>query len=521
LENVLKVVTLPAKIACFLTKFLHINIMIYRNLLHYLTLAIVCFGFFASEAHAADPKKGMTLFNGKCASCHSGAGKLTVDGSGPALNGAEARWKEAGGDIYAWISNSTSVVLSGEPYAVALFNKWNKVTMTAFPELKKEDIDDILAYIDNKSKYGAVDEATAMAANGGGGAAAGGAAAGPKKEEGPNYTLWILFAVLLGAVATLGRYVHNLNRLAQQRTGESVDAPKSMMAIVFNPSVVKFIIFGLIILGGYTTVNNAIGLSRQQNYAPDQPIKFSHILHAGKHKIDCQYCHDGARRSKHGSIPAVNTCMNCHTVVAKGPQYGTAEIIKIYAAASFNPAAKGGRTYFTAADADSVRLKAYAEWLETANAEDLEKAETKVKTEKSIANQLESIKTLMGKPIEWIRIHNLPDHAYFNHSQHVVAGGQACQTCHGKVEEMEVVKQYSPLSMGWCVNCHRQTEVKFGENPYYGPDSAMNKTTGKMERVDTSGYSSYEVYHKQIRDGKRKGVTVEDIGGLECQKCHY
>jgi len=485
------------------------NIMIYRNLLHYLTLAIVCFGFFASEAHAADPKKGMALFNSKCASCHSGAGKMTADAAlAPALAGAQARWAEAGGDIYAWINNSQAVIASGQPYAVALYAKW-KAPMTAFPELKKEDIDDILLYIDNKSKFGAVDEATAK---GDGGAAAGGAAKGVAvKEEGPNYTLWILFVVLLGAVATLGRYVHNLNRLAQQRTGDAVDAPKSIMAIVFNPAVVKFIIFGLIILGGYTTVNNAIGLSRQQNYAPEQPIKFSHILHAGKHKIDCQYCHDGARRSKHGSIPAVNTCMNCHTVVGKGPQYGTAEILKIYAAASFNPAAKGGRTYFSPSDADSVRLKAYREWLETANAEDLEKAETKAKTEKAIANQLESIKTLMGKPIEWIRIHNLPDHAYFNHAQHVVAGGQACQTCHGKVEEMEVVKQYSPLSMGWCVNCHRQTEVKFGENPYYAAKDSTSK----------DGYSSYEVYHKQIKDGKRTGVTVEDIGGLECQKCHY
>jgi mono/diheme cytochrome c family protein len=477
--------------------------MIYRNLLHYLTIAIVCFGFFAPEAKAADPKNGMALFIKNCASCH--AGDMKTDAAGPALQTAAANWKKAGGDIYAWINNSAAVIASGQPYAVALYKKWN-APMTAFPDLKKGEIDDILLYIENKATFGAVDKAAADAK--GSGDAAKVVAA---EATGSNYTLWILFITLLGAVAMLGRYVNNLNRLAQQRTGEAVDAPKSIMAIVFNPAVVKLIIFGLVILGGYTTVNNAIGLSRQQNYAPEQPIKFSHALHSGKHKIDCQYCHDGARRSKNGSIPAVNTCMNCHSAVNKGPQYGTGEIIKIYAAASFNPSVAGGRTYFAPSDADSTRIKAYSDWLNTAHKEALDKPETQVKTEKDIANQLASIKTLLGKPIEWIRIHNLPDHAYFNHAQHVVAGGQACQTCHGKVEEMEKVKQYSPLSMGWCINCHRQTEVKFGDNKYYAAKDSTSK----------DGYNSYEVYHKQIKDGKREGVTVEDIGGLECQKCHY
>lgn len=480
--------------------------MIYRNLLHYLAIAVFCFGFFAPEAEAANPKNGMALFIQNCASCHNG--NMKDASTGPALFEADKRWKAAGGDIYAWINNSPAMIASGQPYAVKLFADWKGVPMTAFPDLKKEDIDDILLYIDNKAKFGAVDEATAKANQAGGGADANKGKV--VEEKGPNYTLWILFVTLLGAVAMLGRYVHNLNRLAQQRTGDSVDAPKSVTAIVFNPTVVKFIIFGLVILGGYTTVNNAIGLSRQQNYAPEQPIKFSHALHAGKHKIDCQYCHDGARRSKHGSIPAVNTCMNCHTVVKKGPQHGTAEIIKIYAAASYNPAG-GARAYFAATDSDSVRLEAYKTWLQATYEAELDKAETKAKTEKMIANQLESIKSLMGKPIEWIRIHNLPDHAYFNHSQHVVAGAQACQTCHGKVEEMEVVKQYSPLSMGWCVNCHRQTKVQFDNNKYYAAtDSASN-----------DGYHSYELYHRQIKEGKRTGVTVEDIGGLECQKCHY
>ena len=103
-------------------------------------------------------------------------------------------------------------------------------------------------------------------------------------------------------------------------------------------------------------------------------------------------------------------------------------------------------------------------------------------------------------PIEWTRIHNLPDHVYFNHAQHVTVGEVECQTCHGKVEEMEVLEQHAPLSMGWCINCHRETEVQFEGNEYY---------------------ESYAKYHEELDNGTREKVTVEDIGGLECQKCHY
>lgn len=479
--------------------------MIYRNLLHYLAIALICFGCFTSEAQAADPKKGMALFSSNCANCHSA--NMKTDGAGPALAGAQQRWKDAGSDIHAWIRNSAAVIASGDPYAVQLFAKW-KTPMNTFPNLTNEDIDDILLYIENKATYGDYSKEAADEK-----AAAGGAtnnAVGAAKEENSGLGIALLIGGLLVGIAVLATYTHSLKRLAQERTGEPVDAPKSMLALVFNPSVIKLAIFAFVVIGGYMTVNGAIGLSRQTNYAPEQPIKFSHALHAGKHQIDCQYCHDGARRSKHSIIPATNTCMNCHSAVNKGPEYGTAEIIKIYAAANFNPSVAGGRTYFTANDNEEVRLAAYREWLEKTHEADLDNNETKKATERSIEKQLNSIKSLMGKPVEWIRIHNLPDHVYFNHSQHVTAGEQACQTCHGKVEEMDVVKQYAPLSMGWCVNCHRQTEVKFGDNKYYSNTDSSN-----------TGYSSYELYHNQLKDGHRTGVTVEEIGGLECQKCHY
>ena len=478
--------------------------MIYRNLLHYLAIALLCFGCFTSEAQAADPKKGMALFSANCANCHSA--NMKTDGAGPALAGAAQRWKDAGSDIYSWIRNSPAMIASGDPYAVQLFAKW-KTPMNAFPDLTNEDIDDILLYIENKATYGDYSkEAAEEKAAAGGGAVTGAA----QQEESSGLGIALLIGGLLVGIGVLASYTHSLTRLAQERTGEPVDAPKSMLALVFNPTVVKLGIFAFVVIGGYMTVNSAIGLSRQTNYAPEQPIKFSHALHAGKHKIDCQYCHDGARRSKHSIIPATNTCMNCHSAVNKGPEYGTSEIIKIYAAASFNPSVAGGRTYFSENDSEEVRLAAYRDWLETMHEAELDNNETRKQTEKSIENQLNSIKSLMGKPVEWIRIHNLPDHVYFNHAQHVTAGGQECQTCHGNVEEMEVVKQYSPLSMGWCVNCHRQTEVKFGENNYYAPTDPSN-----------AGYHSYELYHRQLKEGTRTGVTVEEIGGLECQKCHY
>jgi hypothetical protein len=112
----------------------------------------------------------------------------------------------------------------------------------------------------------------------------------------------------------------------------------------------------------------------------------------------------------------------------------------------------------------------------------------------------------MAKPVEWIKIHNLPDHVYFNHSQHVRAGKVQCQTCHGEITAMDEVKQVSELSMGWCVNCHRETKVDFN----YNDSTGGNKF-----------YSIYEKFHNDIKSGRMDSVTVNDIGGLECQKCHY
>jgi hypothetical protein len=175
-------------------------------------------------------------------------------------------------------------------------------------------------------------------------------------------------------------------------------------------------------------------LGTQVGYAPEQPIKFNHKLHAGKYGIQCQYCHTGVDKAKNASIPSVSTCMNCHNYIKEGPQYGKTEIAKI------------------------------------------EKAYT-TKT-----------------PVQWVRIHNLPDHVYFSHAQHVNAGKLACENCHGRVQEMERVQQVSTLEMGWCINCHRETKVD-STNKYY-----------------TSTFDFAK---------KHKSFTIGQLGGVECSKCHY
>ena len=182
----------------------------------------------------------------------------------------------------------------------------------------------------------------------------------------------------------------------------------------------------------------AINLGRTKNYMPDQPVKFSHKVHAGQNKIDCKYCHSIATYSKSAGIPSSNLCMNCHKVVKSGSRSGKFEINKIYRAEA------------------------------------------------------------SGLPIEWVRVYKLPDHVFFSHAQHVGAGKVECKTCHGAVDSMDLIKQVPDLSMGWCVNCHRKTEIQFKSNKYY---------------------DSFKALHDDAKAGKK--ITVERLGGIDCAKCHY
>ncbi|MCB9290809.1 MAG: c-type cytochrome [Lewinellaceae bacterium] len=454
-------------------------------------------GGTAAEASApageANVDEGKTLFRNYCATCHNKNMKDNL--TGPALGGVEERWSDyPREDLYSWIRNSQAMVNSGHPRATELWNEWKPTVMNNF-NLTDQEIENILAYIDYV--YTGKDQQAAQ-----------GPAAGPQQPvEKPNNTpLFIALAVILAILAVvLARIVANLNYMVQAREGNAPARRKTLVDILTSKGLIAFVIFALVVLGGYTTVNNAIMLGRQQGYQPEQPIKFSHATHAGLQQIDCQYCHDGARRSKHSVIPAANTCMNCHAAVKVGSTYGTAELSKIYASIGWNP---NTDTYIEDYDnmSRSEIEEVYKKWITDNYIK--EKGSLDAQGESLVQSQWEGIvssltnetKSKIQGPIEWVRIHNLPDHVYFNHSQHVSVGKVECQTCHGPVQEMEVVQQYSPLSMGWCINCHRQTEVQFAGNEYY---------------------NIYETYHDEIARGERDKVTVEEIGGLECQKCHY
>lgn len=470
--------------------------MVNKCLLFSFLIAVV--SLWSSTALPAQPSitAGKDLFKANCAQCHNRNMKDKL--TGPALGGTQERWAGREDLLYAWIRNSQAVIASGDPYAVALYNEWNKVLMNPFPNLTDDDIASILLYVD----------AVYTGTEGGTPAPAGDAVAVAEKPKTNYFLIYAVLAVLLAIIAVvLARIIANLDHMNKVAAGD-FDAPRRTLAqILTSRSVIAFVIFALIVLGGYTTVNNAIAFGRQQNYAPEQPVKFSHATHAGVHKIDCQYCHDGARRSKHAVIPATNTCMNCHKAIKKGTTYGTAELTKIFASVGYNPNTDTYIDNYETMSREEVET-IYKKWIADNYVADNELVSLDSKGEKVVKEQWEHVvasltneqKTSLAGPIEWVRIHNLPDHVYFNHAQHVAVGKVACQDCHGKVEEMSVVKQYATLSMGWCINCHRETEVKFGENPYY---------------------QSYERYHREMASGQRQKVTVEDIGGTECQKCHY
>ncbi len=473
--------------------------MIYNRLTNsilVLLFSISLTSLFAQDQAAVDA--GKNLFKAKCASCHNKDMKSKM--TGPALGGAQERWGDDAA-IYDWIRNSQAMVSKGHPRAVQIYNEFNKSVMTSFPELKDADIANILAYINCTAAGNCPGETPTDP---------GGGATAQQAPKGNNTMLYVFLATILAILAViLARIIGNLNHIAAvKELGAEAPPRKTLAEILTSKGMVSFAIFALIVIGGYFTVRNAINLGRQQGYQPEQPIKFSHATHAGLHKIDCNYCHDGARRSKHSVIPAANTCMNCHKAIKNGSTYGTAELTKIYASIGYDP--KGDtliKNYDKMSDKEIETL--YKSWISQVYVED--KGKMDAEGEALLNSQWDGIVAALTDkesgdnkiqgPIEWVRIHNLPDHVYFNHSQHVTVGKVACQTCHGKVEQMDEVKQYSPLSMGWCINCHRQTEVKFADNKYYD--------------------NYYEMYHEQIKDNKRSKVTVEDIGGTECQKCHY
>ncbi|WP_461150841.1 c-type cytochrome [Spirosoma pulveris] len=391
----------------------------------------------AAPAGGGDAEKGKSLFTNNCAQCHAVTAEKVV---GPGLQGIEQRAPSKDW-LHKWIRNSSAVIASGDAYANQVFNANGKVQMSSFPNLSDADIDGILAYIDQAGKPAAT-AAVAGADNTKNAGGAGGA--GPSTGGPSELFTFVLVALLIVMLLVLGVLLAIVTILSKAVTPATADGTlaassfgqrlKTGLSDAFNnPTLRSIVIWLFLLVVTKATIDGAYSVGIQQGYAPKQPIAYSHKLHAGQYKIDCNYCHTGAQKGKSATIPSANICMNCHGVIKKE----SPEIQKIYTAIEKN------------------------------------------------------------QPIEWVRVHNLPDLAYFNHAQHVNVGNVACQTCHGEIEKMEVVEQRSSLTMGWCIDCHRRTEVNTKDNAYYDKLVALHK--------------------KESKDA----LKVANIGGLECSKCHY
>ena len=401
----------------------------------------------SSFAQESDVAAGKKLFNANCAACH----KLNKKAVGPALKGVSAKYDKEW--LYSWIKNSSAMIKAGDAQAVAIWEEYNKTAMTAFPLLSNADIDNILAYTDYTppAAPAAAQGATVVAA----------APSGVSNEI-ILAALGLVFALLIVMLFLVQK---TLMRIAVASGVDIIPTPiKEKRTPVWKLFIQnQFLVFISVILLLLSSAYFAYGFLMQvgvdQGYMPVQPIHYSHKIHAGANQIECKYCHSSARVSKHSGIPALNVCMNCHKNIAEyngeedlengyTKEFYTNEIKKLYTAVGWDE-----------------------------------------------ENQSYTGKT---KPVKWVRIHNLPDFVYFNHAQHVEVGGIECQKCHGPVEEMEIMYQYSPLTMGWCINCHRETNVKVEDNEYYAK------------------------IHDEL--SKKYGVeklTVAQMGGLECGKCHY
>ncbi|PIF00864.1 MAG: cytochrome C [Maribacter sp.] len=442
--------------------------VIYRNQIsRVLGVSLVFFLFFSvsvfaqdGAAASGDPAKGKTLFNQNCAACHSLNRKMT----GPALADVESRLgNDEGLDrewIYAWVKNSSGLIKSGDNYANKVFDEYGGLPMTPFPTLSNTDIDDILAYTAAPPPEPVVADTTVAEE------VDSGSSPGISNEIILGALIIVLGLLIMMLVLVQG----TLKRIAEAN-GLDLEKAKSekglplWKAFAQNQFLVLVTVILLLLSAAYFVYGWMMQVGVDQGYEPIQEIHYSHKVHAGDNKIDCKYCHSSARVSKTSGIPSLNVCMNCHKSIyeykgnPEGPskedlangytnEFYTGEIKKLYKAVGWD---EDNQSY-----------------------------------------------TGESRPVEWIRVHNLPDLVYFNHSQHVSVAGIECQTCHGPVEEMEIMSQYAPLTMGWCVNCHRETNVNVENNEYY---AKIHEELSKKYGVDE--------------------LTAAQMGGLECGKCHY
>ena len=399
---------------------------------------------------SGDVVTGEDLFKANCASCH----KLYKKSTGPALYNVSQKYEREW--LYKWVVNSTALIASGDSQANAIYNEYKQSNMNLFPQLSNSDIDNILAYTDTPKPT----PSTAVVGSGVDGQT-------DSSDNSLNSIvlaalalILVLLVVLLFVVnSTLKRFA-DANGIQTEFEEEKEERRPIWKAFVENQFLVLVSAVFLLLASAYFAYGALMSVGLDQGYAPVQPIHYSHRIHAGTNEIECKYCHSSARESKHSGIPSLNVCMNCHKSISE----------------------VADATYQEGMDEYGVDYNKQIEKLYEAVGWDAEEQEYTGET----------------NPVRWVRIHNLPDLAYFNHAQHVTAGNIECQQCHGPVEEMEVMYQYSPLTMGWCINCHRETNVDLENNGYY-------------EKI-------HEELSKE-RGGKK--LTIADLGGLECGKCHY
>jgi len=411
-------------------------------------LLAIGFALLGSAVYAqTDAAKGEALFKGNCTSCHKVDQQLVGPALGPTVTAeTDDKW------LYKWVENNQALMATKDAKAMKVFNDNGQKAMTVFATLSDADVGNILTYV--RAEWKKDQTATATPA------------AGAAADSGPsNLVIFGLIAVIIIAflvililnkvIGTLERLLLNKANLLPEEVEPGEDKAAARKAefkkLLKNKKLVGFFIFCAVICGGTWQWVTLWNTNVHQGYQPVQPIAFPHDLHAGVMKIQCQYCHAGAYKSKNATIPSLNVCMNCHKTIDRrmGEKVASPEIAKIYDALGYD-------------------------------------------------NKTQKYDSTKARPIQWIRVHNLPDLAYFNHSQHVKVAGLKCQTCHGPVETMKEVYQYSPLTMKWCIQCHKRTEVNYKGNAYY--DNMI-------------------IVHDKIKN--HQPVTAAMLGGIECGKCHY
>ena len=398
-----------------------------------------------SISQEADIQAGKSLFNANCAACH----KLNKKAVGPALSGVTEKYDKEW--LYSWIRNGTQMIKDVDPQAVAIWEEYNRAVMTNYPQFSDEQIDNILAYTNFTPPPPT--NTTAVAAE--------------SSSQGSSISLNIILAVTILIFTILIVMLFLVQRTLVKIANASgvkieTDTKRNItplwQTIVKNQFLIFIMVVGFLLSSAYFTYGYLMQVGIDQGYAPIQPIHYSHKIHAGANQIECKYCHSSARVSKHSGIPSLNVCMNCHEYIAE--YNGEEDLENGYT-----------RDFYTN---EIKKLYSAVGWDEE--------------------NQVYTGNT---KPVKWVRIHNLPDFVYFNHAQHAQVAKIECQTCHGPVEEMEIMYQYSPLTMGWCIDCHRESNVD-KDNEYY-------------QKVHDELSKKYGV----------EKLTVAQLGGIECAKCHY